>query len=78
MFNYKRFKAALILSGRTMKDVSNALKINEATLYRKCHGKSEFTRREIQEICKYLDLDSPVGVFFDEELTETQEGDRAI
>ena len=73
MFNYKRFKAALALSGKTLRDVSEALKINEATLYRKCHGKSEFTRREIQEICSYLDLDSPVGVFFDSELTETQD-----
>ena len=73
MFNYKRFKAALILNDKTLKDVSDALKINEATLYRKCHGKSEFTRKEIQEICTYLNLESPVGVFFDQELSETQE-----
>ena len=73
MFNYKRFKAALILNDKTLKDVSDALKINEATLYRKCHGKSEFTRKEIQEICTYLNLESPVGVFFDQELAETQE-----
>lgn len=73
MFNYKRFKAALVLNGKTLKDVSEALNINEATLYRKCHGKSEFTRREIQQICEYLELDSPVGVFFDNQLAETQE-----
>lgn len=73
MFNYKRFKAALVLNGKTLKDVSEALNINEATLSRKCHGKSEFTRKEIQEICNYLNLESPVGVFFDRELAETQE-----
>lgn len=73
MFNYKRFKAALVLNGKTLKDVSEALNINEATLYRKCHGKSEFTRKEIQEICKYLNLESPVGIFFDSGLAETQE-----
>lgn len=72
MFNYKRFKAALVLNDKTLKDVSDALNINEATLYRKCHGKSEFTRKEIQEICNYLNLESPVGVFFDNELAETQ------
>lgn len=73
MFNYKRFKAALILNDKTLRDVSEALNINEATLYRKCHGKSEFTRKEIQEICDYLNLESPVGVFFDNELAETQD-----
>lgn len=73
MFNYKRFKAALVLNDKTLKDVSDALNINEATLYRKCHGKSEFTRKEIQEICNYLNLESPVGVFFDNELAETQD-----
>lgn len=64
MFDYKKFKAELIIKGKNMKDVANVLGINEATLYRKVNGCSDFYRREIQLICNYLDIEDPSDIFF--------------
>ena len=72
MFNKLKFKAAVIESGKTIADVAEYLKINESTLYRKINGTSEFSRDEIQNICMFLKLDSPLEIFFANELTETQ------
>ncbi len=64
MFDYRKFKAELIIKGKNMKDIANVLGINEATLYRKLNGKSDFYRREIQLICNYLDIEDPSDIFF--------------
>ena len=72
MFNKLKFKAAVIERGKTIADVAEYLKINESTLYRKINGTSEFSRDEIQNICIFLKLDSPLEIFFANELTETQ------
>lgn len=64
MFDHKKFKAELIIKGKNMKDVANMLGINEATLYRKINGNSDFYRREIQLICDYLDIEDPSNIFF--------------
>lgn len=69
MFNKLKFKAAVIERGKTISDVAEHLKINESTLYRKINGVSEFSRDEIQNICTFLKLDSPVEIFFAKELT---------
>lgn len=69
MFNILKFKAALALSGKTMKELAAHLKINESTLYRKTKGKTEFTRKEIQEICDFLNIESPTEIFFDSEIS---------
>lgn len=71
MFNKLKFKAAVIERGKTISDVAEHLKINESTLYRKINGVSEFSRDEIQNICIFLNLDSPLDIFFAKELTET-------
>lgn len=71
MFNKLKFKAAVIESGKTIGDVAKYLNINESTLYRKINGTSEFSRDEIQNICVFLRLDSPLDIFFAKELTET-------
>ena len=71
MFNKLKFKAAVIERGKTISSVAEYLKINESTLYRKINGVSEFSREEIQNICLFLDLDSPLEIFFANELTET-------
>lgn len=68
MFNILKFKAALALSGKTMKDLAAYLKMNQSTLYRKTNGSTEFTRKEIQEICEFLNLESPTEIFFDNEI----------
>lgn len=69
MFNKLKFKAAVVENGKTMSDVAKYLKINESTLYRKINGASEFSRGEIQDICCFLNLDSPVDIFFANKLT---------
>lgn len=41
-------------------------------LYRKCNGKTEFTRREIEEIIEILGIDKVEaleGIFFDEKVS---------
>lgn len=38
--------------------------ISKSAFYKKINGKSEFTRGEIEKICRRLALASPVDVFF--------------
>ena len=64
MFNKLKFKAAVVEKGKTLEDVANFLNINYATLYRKMNGHSEFSRDEIQKICGFLELESPIDIFF--------------
>lgn len=40
------------------------LGISRSAFYRKCNGKSEFTRAEIQKVVEILQLDSPMDIFF--------------
>lgn len=69
MFNKLKFKATVIEKGKTMSELAQYLGINESTLYRKINGISEFSRDEIQKICCFLELESPVENFFAKELT---------
>lgn len=49
---------------KSISDMCSMLGISRSAFYRKCNGKSEFTRDEIQKIVDYLDLDSPMEIFF--------------
>ena len=69
MFNERRFKAQVVLAGMTMRQVAAELGIDEATLYRKMSGKSDFYRKEIQQLCNLLEIEDPTAVFFAVELT---------
>lgn len=51
-------------NGKSISDMCAMLKISRSAFYRKCTGKSEFTQSEIQKIVDFLDLDSPVEIFF--------------
>lgn len=64
MFDEKRFRALVVLSGMTLQQVANEIGINEATLYRKMKGKSDFYRKEIQQLCDLLNIEDPASVFF--------------
>lgn len=68
MFNRKAFQLAVVAADTTYEDVAKAIGINASTLYRKISGQSEFTRAEIQKICEVLNLDSPMDIFFTDEL----------
>ena len=51
-------------NGKSISDMCEMLEISRSAFYRKCTGKSEFTQSEIKKIVDYLNLDSPVEIFF--------------
>jgi transcriptional regulator with XRE-family HTH domain len=53
----------------TRADLCEKLGISRTALYRKCKGESEFTLSEIQKIVDYLNLESPMGIFFDDKVS---------
>ena len=59
----------MVEKGKTISELAKYLEINESTLYRKINGVSEFNWNEIQKICYFLDLDSPIDIFFTINLT---------
>lgn len=63
MFDKKQFKVAVMLAGLTLRQVAAALNIDEATLYRKMNGESDFYRREIQQLCSILKIENPSAIF---------------
>ena len=69
MVDKQKLKAQIVLTGKTMTEVAEALDINVVTLYRKMNGVSDFYRRELQILCDILDIEDPKEVFFDREIT---------
>lgn len=55
--------------GKTIERLCADLGFSRSAFYRKCNGKSEFTQSEIQKIVDYLDLKSPMGIFFAEKVS---------
>jgi hypothetical protein len=51
-------------NGKTISDMCSVLGISRSAFYRKCNGKSEFTQSEIQKTVEFLNLDSPMEIFF--------------
>lgn len=50
--------------GVTIDEMCKVIGISRSAFYRKCNGTSEFTQSEIQTIVDYLNLESPMGIFF--------------
>lgn len=69
MIDKQKLKAQIVLTGKTMTEVAEALDINVVTLYRKMNGVSDFYRRELLILCDILDIEDPKEVFFDREIT---------
>ena len=55
---------AMSEKGKSISDMCEMLGISRSAFYRKCNGKSEFTMSEIKKIVDFLELDSPVEIFF--------------
>ncbi len=55
--------------GISISDMCQHLGLSRSAFYRKCNGISEFTLSEIQSIVDFLDLESPVGIFFNSEVS---------
>ncbi len=70
MFNKDRFRDRIEALGLSIGEVANLLGINEATVYRKMNGTTEFTRLEIQVLRGILELsvDDAEAIFFAQEL----------
>lgn len=65
MFDKNLFKSMIVRCGKTAKEIASEIGINEATLYRKMRGESDFTRNEISEIRSTLDLsDAELNAIF--------------
>ena len=54
------------VNGKSISDMCKMLDISRSAFYRKCNGISEFTQSEIKKIVDYLNLASPVDIFFTE------------
>lgn len=57
------------IKGKNISDMCEMLGISRSAFYRKCNGKSEFNLNEIKKIVEFLSLDSPVEIFFAEEVS---------
>lgn len=63
--NKARLEYEMNLRGVSRSDLCKILGISRSAFYRKCNGISEFTKGEIQKIVDCLNLETPVGIFFD-------------
>ena len=59
-----RLQYEMRAKGVTAKELCKAIGISLCAFSRKCNGKSQFTLKEIKAITKYLELDSPIPIFF--------------
>lgn len=57
------------VKGKNISDMCEMLGISRSAFYRKCNGKSEFTVGEIKKIVDFLGLDSPMEIFFAQEVS---------
>nr|UWD74509.1 MAG: helix-turn-helix domain protein [Bacteriophage sp.] len=63
--NKARLEYEMSVRGVTRAKLCEVLGISRSAFYRKCNGGSEFTQGEIQKIVDFLNLETPVGIFFD-------------
>lgn len=68
MFNRNEFRAQIVRSGKTAKEVAEHLGINESTLYRKIQADGSFSREEINKLIIYLGIENPEAIFFANDL----------
>jgi hypothetical protein len=55
--------------GVTIGKMCDVLDISRSAFYRKCNGTSDFTHNEIQTIVRFLGLESPMAIFFADEVS---------
>ena len=53
----------------SQEELCKKIHISRSAFYRKCNGLSEFTQSEIQAIIDFLELESPMGIFFTEKVS---------
>lgn len=55
--------------GISAEDLCKKIDMSRSAFYRKCNGVSEFTLGEIKQIVSVLGLDSPINIFFANEVS---------
>ncbi len=60
--------AQLALKGVTLKELAKNLEIDESTLYRKINDDGRFTRKEMNNMIDFLEIEDPNNIFFANEL----------
>jgi len=68
--NKYKLEYEMKLRGITIEKLCSDIGMSRSAFYRKCNGLSEFTQGEIQKIVDYLDLQSPMGIFFKEKVSD--------
>lgn len=56
--------------GITVEKLCADIHISRSAFYRKCNGITQFTQGEIQSIVDYIGLDSPMGIFFADKVSQ--------
>ena len=56
--------------GITIEKMCSDIHMSRSAFYRKCNGITQFTQGGIQSIVDYLELDSPMGIFFTEKVSK--------
>ena len=56
--------------GITIEKMCSDIHMSRSAFYRKCNLTTTFTESEIQSIVDYLELDSPMGIFFTEKVSK--------
>lgn len=67
--DYQKLREEMRKKGVTVNMMCLELNMSRSAFYRKCHGKTEFKRSEIEKIVSFLDIDSPVSIFFAREVS---------
>mgnify|MGYP001091438900 CR=1 FL=1 len=55
--------------GCSVLQLCKAIHISKAAFYRKLKGTSDFTLTEVQAIIDYLNIESPMGIFFTDKVS---------
>jgi len=69
MFNERALRAQMVLQGINTIELSKRLNINPSTFQRKMSNNGSFTRKEINELIKILNISNPMEIFFADKLT---------
>ena len=68
MFKENEFRAQVVRAGKTNKELTSYLGIDESELYRKIKARGNVTREEINKMIIFLNIEKPADIFFAQEL----------
>ena len=64
-YNYSKLLGRIRECGFTHEQLAKAIGVNKSTLSTKLNGRFSFTTKEIDDICKVLDIsNNEIGIYF--------------